>query len=247
MGKQTMHPHMKKIFFAALLVLGLGASAQKTIHDDMAQVRTVTSFHGIRVQAGIDLYLSEGEPAVAVSGRTTEFRERIRTTVENGILRIWYETSGGGGVVWGNGRNLKAYVSAKMLDQLSASGGSDVYVDGTLRAQSLRLDLSGGSDFKGAVAVQADLQADLSGGSDANITGTAASLKVSASGGSDFKGLGLTVETCTAEASGGSDVDVTVNREIRARASGGSDVHYRGAATLTESHKSGGSDIGKRG
>ncbi|RYY86113.1 MAG: DUF2807 domain-containing protein [Chitinophagaceae bacterium] len=238
---------MKKLLFVLFLALGLGASAQKTIHDDMAQVRTVTSFHGIRVQAGIDLYLSEGEPAIAVSARSVEFRERIRTAVENGILRIWYETNDGKNIVWGNSKNLKAYVSARMIDQLSASGGSDVIVDGTLSAPSLKLDLSGGSDFKGKIAIQGAVEAGLSGGSDANITGTAASLKVSVSGGSDFNGQGLTVETCSADASGGSDVDVTVNREIKATASGGSDIYYRGSATLAESHKSGGSDIRKRG
>ena len=237
---------MKRILFAVFLVLSLGATAQKTIHDDMAQVRTVSSFHGVRVSAGIDLYLSEGDEAVAVSARSIEARDRIRTTVENGILRIWYDT-GDKNVVWGNNKHLKAYVSAKVIDQLSASGGSDVFIEGTLHSLSLKLDLSGGSDFKGTVAVQGTLEASLSGGSDVDIKGTASVLKVSASGGSDFKGAGLTVDTCTADASGGSDVDVTVNREIRASASGGSDVYYRGAATLSESHKSGGSDIRKKG
>ncbi|RYZ15839.1 MAG: DUF2807 domain-containing protein [Chitinophagaceae bacterium] len=242
-----MHSDMKQLLFGALLTLSLGASAQKTIHDDMAQLRTVTAFHGVRVSAGIDLYLSEGDEAVAVSARSIELRDRIRTTVENGILRIWYESNDNKGMVWGNNKSLKAYVSAKMIDQLSASGGSNVFVEGTLHSPSLRLDLSGGADFKGSVSVQGTLEAGISGGSDADIKGTAAVLKVSASGGSDFNGGDLTVDSCTADASGGSDVDVTVNREIRASASGGSDVYYRGSATLAESHKSGGSDIKKRG
>ncbi|WP_460566880.1 head GIN domain-containing protein [Flaviaesturariibacter terrae] len=238
---------MKKILAIILLALATGASAQKTIHDDMAQVRSVPAFHGIRVQAGIDLYLSEGTEAVAVSARTIEFRDRIRTSVENGILRIWFESNDGKGMVWGNSRNLKAYVSATVIDLLSASGGSDVYVEGTLHSPSLKLDLSGGADFKGSVAVAGALTVQISGGSDADISGTGGSLTVSASGGSDFKGKDLAVDTCTADASGGSDVDVTVNREIRASASGGSDIYYRGSANLVESHKSGGSDVRKRG
>lgn len=238
---------MKKLLTLALLALGTVASAQKTIHDDMAQLRSVPAFHGIRVSAGIDLYLSEGDEAVAVSARSIDFRDRIRTVVEDGVLRIYFEANDGKGVVWGNNKSLKAYVSVRQLDQLSASGGSDVYVEGTLHASALRFELSGGSDFKGAVAVQGKLEATLSGGSDADISGTAGTLTVSASGGSDFKGADLSVDNCTADASGGSDVDVTVTREIRASASGGSDVYYRGAATLAESHKSGGSDIKKRG
>jgi hypothetical protein len=239
---------MKKIFalvFAALLVSG--AQAQKTIHDDNAQVRNVPAFHGIRVSGGIDLYLSTGEPAVAVSARDSEYRDRIRTAVEDGVLRIWYEWKDSKGIVWGNNKNLKAYVSVKQLDQLSASGGSDVFIDGTLTAPNLKVDLSGGSDFKGKVSVSGTLETHLSGGSDVNVSGSAGTLAVFASGGSDFNGSDLVADTMKAEATGGSDVDATVNREVRASASGGSDVYYRGSADLKESHKSGGSDIKKRG
>jgi hypothetical protein len=240
--------YMKKLLLLAFAAFAFaGVQAQKTIHDDNAQVRNVPAFHGIRVSSGIDLYLSTGEPAVAVSARDLEYRDRIRTAVEDGILRIWYEWNDGKSIVWGNGKNLKAYVSAKTLDQLGASGGSDVFIEGTLSAPTLKVDLSGGSDFKGAVAIGGKLETHLSGGSDVSISGTANSLEVYASGGSDFKGSDLVADTMKAEASGGSDVDATVNREVRASASGGSDVYYRGNASLVESNKSGGSGIRKRG
>jgi len=237
---------MKKALFAVLFCFAVLASgAQKLINDDMVQVRQVPTFHSIRVGGGIDLYLSMGDEAVAVSARTEEYRSRIRTTVENGVLRIWYDWKEMGFVVNGN-KALRAYVSVKTLSQLSGSGGSDIFVEGELRSASLKLDVSGGSDFRGKVAVD-QLDATASGGSDINVSGTAGSLKVRASGGSDFRGFELTADACTADASGGSDVHVSVNREIKAHASGGSDVHYRGNPTVVESHKSGGSDIRKRG
>ncbi|WP_165871562.1 head GIN domain-containing protein [Flaviaesturariibacter flavus] len=239
---------MKKLLAFAFLLLGAGSlQAQKTINDDNARVRSVPAFRGIRVSSGIDLYLSTGEPAVAVSARESEFRDRIRTEVENGVLKIWYDTRDLKNMVWGNSKNLRAYVSAREIEQLGASGGSDVFIDGTLSAPTLKVDLSGGSDFKGRVAISGKLECHANGGSDVIISGTAGDLEVHAAGGSDFKGRELVAETMRAEASGGSDIDATVNREVRASASGGSDVYYRGNASLVESNKSGGSDIKKRG
>ncbi|RYZ22462.1 MAG: DUF2807 domain-containing protein [Chitinophagaceae bacterium] len=239
---------MKRVLAFAFALLATGSLlAQKTINDDNAQVRSVPAFHAIRVSSGIDLYLSTGDAAVAVSARESEFRDRIRTEVENGVLKIWYDTRDMKNMVWGNSKNLKAYVSARLIDQLGASGGSDVFIDGTLTAPALKVDLSGGSDFRGRVAVSGKFECHASGGSDAMVSGTAGDLDVHASGGSDFKGRELVAETMKADASGGSDIDATVNREVRASASGGSDVYYRGNASLVESNKSGGSDIRKRG
>ncbi|RYZ00315.1 MAG: DUF2807 domain-containing protein [Chitinophagaceae bacterium] len=235
---------MKQLFTAALLAVCAVAGAQKTINDPNAQLRPVSTFHAVSVGSGIDLYLSAGDEALAVSARDVEYRDRIQTKVENGVLRIWFEHKG---LSFTRGtKALKAYVSYKMLDAIDASGGSDVRVDGAIRANSLSVSLSGGSDFHGAVAVQ-QMKVDQSGGSDMTVSGTAGTLRVDASGGSDFKGFDLSAESCTAEASGGSDIDVNVSREIRASASGGSDISYRGNPTVVNTNKSGGSSVRKSG
>ncbi|MDB5197532.1 MAG: hypothetical protein JWP88_1903 [Flaviaesturariibacter sp.] len=238
---------MKKlILLPVAALLAVGAMAQKTIHDANAEVRSVGSFHAVKVSGGIDLYLSSGDEAVAVSAKDVEYRDRIKTQVENGVLKIYYEWKDMRGVVWGNNKALKAYVSYKVLDLIGASGGSDVIIDGTVKASNLAISLSGGSDFKGKVDAQT-LRIDASGGSDVDIAGAAGNLKVDVSGGSDFNGYDLVAETCNADASGGSDVYITVNKELKADASGGSDVLYRGNAATVNSSKSGGSSVKKTG
>ena len=52
--------------------------------------------------------------------------DKIRTVVENGVLKISY---GDKGISWNSKRNLKAYVSFKKLTALAASGGSDINVE----------------------------------------------------------------------------------------------------------------------
>lgn len=228
------------------MMLGVFVSAQgdKVINDHNAQTRSVRGFHAIEISSGIDLYLSQGnEEAVAVSAAEGEWRDRIRTVVADGVLRIYIENNG---FHWNFGnRHLRAYVSCKVLDGIRASGGSDVYMKDAIHSDKLKLDLSGGSDLTGKLLI-GDLSIHQSGGSDARVSGTASVLYVHASGGSDYHGYELAADNCRVEVSGGSDAFLTVNKELSASASGGSDVHYRGAGVVKESHASGAGSISRK-
>lgn len=237
---------MKKIINLVILVAAFTTvTAQKTINDANAEKRNVAGFHAIEVGGGIDLYLSQGDEAVAVSASEIKYRDKIKTEVVNGVLKIRYEYEKGLRINWTSSKmRLKAYVSVKELDKLNASGGSDVRVEGSLTFTKLDLGVSGGSDFWGNVTVT-DLKANASGGSDIHISGAAKTLDIDVSGGSDFKGFDLTVENCTVEASGGSDVSVTATKELNVESSGGSDVYYKGAAMIRNIKSSGGGSVKK--
>jgi ribosomal protein S6E (S10) len=165
--------------------------------------------------------------------------------VVNGVLKIYYERNKINWS-WGINRKLRAYVSVKTLDGLSASGGSDVEIDNELNVNDLDIHLSGGSDFHGRVIAQT-LSLQASGGSDAEISGKADKMEISASGGSDVNGFEMITNYCTVGSSGGSDVTITANKSLTGTASGGSDIHYKGTASATTSNKSGGSSIKKVG
>ena len=225
---------MKNIFLLISVFATISLSAQKTVHDANAVTRSAKNFHAIEISDGIDLYLSQSnEEAVAVSGSSDEYRDKIKVEVINGVLKVYYDRKNGWSMNWGN-RKLKAYVSAKSLDHLSASGGADVFIDNELNSSQLSVHLSGGSDFRGKINAD-EINLHTSGGSDAYISGKADRLKINASGGSDVHGYDMISNTCFVESSGGSDVRVTVNKEINANASGGSDVYYKGNASSNTS------------
>jgi hypothetical protein len=234
----------KIILSAALLFIGLCTFSQsKLIGDRNAQKRNVSGFHAISVSGGIDLYLSQGDEAVAVSASDIDMRNRIRTVVENGVLKIYLDREG---FHWSWGStHMKAYVSVKTLDHLEASGGSDVFTETMIRSDKLGVHLSGGSDMKAQVS-SSDLSIEQSGGSDVSISGNVANLSIDASGGSDFHGYDLASDYCDIEASGGSDMYITVNKELNVSASGGSDVHYKGNAVIRKMSTSGSSGISKK-
>ena len=228
-----------------LLTVSLVFGQQTVISDANAEKRILNgSFTAIKVSGGIDLFLSQYETeSVAVSASELKYRANIKTAIENGTLKIYYE----GDKLWHMGKmKLKAYVSFKNLQKLSASGACNVAVTGTITVPALSLDCSGASDFKGMVKVD-QLTMELSGASDAKIGGYAATVSIESSGASDVKGYDLVTENCTAKASGASDINITVNQELNVQASGASDIYYKGDAVVRDMHSSGASSIAKKG
>lgn len=236
----------KPIFLMAGLLVAGNLLAQKTIiNDPNVEERQAKDFHAIEISHAIDLYLSQDDQEkVAVSAKEIKYRDRIRTEVKNGVLKIWYDNEGRR---WEHGdKKLKAYVSFKTLDKLDASGASNVWVDGTIAGENLDLRLSGASDFKGAVQLK-ELNIDQSGASDVAISGRAGKLTIEASGASDVKGYELVTDNCSVHASGASDIRISVNKELNAHASGASSIYYKGEAVIRELHSNGASSVSKKG
>jgi hypothetical protein len=238
---------MQKISFllAACLIMA-GASAQTVVHDANAQVRNVGDFHAIRVSTGIHLYLTQGnETAVAVSASDNTYRDRIKTEVVGGVLKIYYENSNW--KFWGDDprKDLKAYVSCKTIDGLQASSGAHVEVNGELKSTHLDMDLSSGAHFDGKVEVQ-DLKLEGSSGARGVISGTATSLRVETSSGSAFQGFDLQTDNCDANTSSGGHVDITVRKELSVSASSGGHVNYKGDGVIRNVHTSSGGGVSRR-
>lgn len=228
------------ICFSLLLMIHF-SMAQKTINDPNAQVRSLGEFSNISISSAIDLYISQSsEYAVAVSAKDAKLVKSITTEVKNGTLYISFD--GSGFKDWGSGKQMKAYVSIKNIGRLQASGSCDIYVDGSINATDLTISLSGSSDFKGIVNVQ-NLRLEASNSSDFHISGKTINLKVTATGSSDVKGYDLIADNCDIEASGASDVKLTINKQLKAKTSGSSNITYKGEPTVKQVFSSGSSDI----
>jgi hypothetical protein len=237
---------MKKLMFTVLALVGMfGAMAQKTVVADANAVpRTLNgSFTTIKVSGGIDLYLSQAETeSAAVSAAEPQYRDNIKTEVENGILRIYYD--GNKVLNWKN-KYLKVYVSFRKLEKLIASGASAVQVTGAIESPSLVLNCSGASTVKTVIKTD-ELKIDLSGASDAKLSGSAATVIIESSGASDVKAYELFADVCSAKASGASSIKITVNKEINVHASGASSIQFKGDAVIKDIHSSGASSVSRK-
>ncbi len=243
---KTMTMKSISIAFALSLLLPFMVQAQDNkvvINDPLALVRNVQPFREITVSGGIDLFLSpDTKETVVVSAKSEEFRDKIVTRVTGNRLEIYFDDK-----KWMNNRpdmRLKVYVSFRELSRLQASGSSDVFVNGVIKADDLTVKLSGSSDFSGAIDVR-NLSIEQSGSSDSRVSGRSGMVNVHVSGASDMKAFDLQTDICNAKASGSSDVNITVNKEISAEASGSSDINYRGTGVTKDIRSSGSSSIKK--
>lgn len=226
---------MKYYLLPVLLsVLFLKAFSQHTIHDPLAETRKVGSFHGIDVATGIELTLTRGtEEEVAVSASANEFRDKIITRVENGILKIHYESKLGAINKKNETKKLKAYVSYKTLDYLTVTTGADVTLMGTLETTWMNLDVRTGGLVKGTVNIQ-NLYVKQNTGAKITLTGSAGNLEIESDTGSKFSGEDLRAGICRVEVSTGAAVYITVDKEISVKANTGGFVKYKGSAGIRE-------------
>jgi hypothetical protein len=207
---------------------------------DERELRDVGEFDSISVGGGVDLHVAIGDTfSVEVE---SDNPERISTRVRGDTLEIGYDRPGlfGFNFGWGDGGDV--HVTLPELRSLSAGGGSDVESVGTITGESLEISASGGSDINVAIAVN-ELDVATSGGSDVELTGSARFASVTSSGGSDFDATDFTTSEADLRSSGGSDVRITVSDRLVARASGGSDITYRGQPAEVDVSSSGGADI----
>jgi hypothetical protein len=240
--------NMKKIQVMLLAMLvGAVLFAQKTINDPNAEPRNLSGFHAIKISNAFNVYISQGnEDAIAISASKAEYKARIITKVENGVLIIRFDEDKNFWKGWnGDKQKLTAYISIKKIDRLDVSGACDVFFEDGISSEDLSVRLSGASDLKGKIDAK-KLRFDISGASDATISGNAADLSVEASGASDFKGYELVTNYCTAEASGASSVNITVNKELNAKASGASSVRFKGEGLIRDIKTSGSSNVTRK-
>lgn len=215
-------------------------------------------FNAIDTRGSVDVVIADVKDApIKVSG-DENLVDSIETYVKNGVLHVHFKNN----CNYSTKNALKVTVPNNgHIHQISASGSSDVMIEGCLVADNMSLSGSGSSDIKGNI--QADhcalsfrgssdfrgrveansCQINCAGSSDCIISGKADNCDISMSGSSDFKGYDFVVNKFNCKASGSSDVQVTCNEELNVHASGSSDVYYKGAARVVSKHLSGSSDL----
>lgn len=238
---------MKKLLLSFFLFAATGTAlqAQKTFNDPHAEKRNVSGFSGIDVGTGISLVLTKGaSEEVAVSASKTEYRDKIITKVENGILKIHYKTETGSINRVKEHKDLKAYVSYKSLEKLIASTGAEVEIDGLLDASSFSLTANTGALVNGKIKAS-KLKVNQDTGSKITLSGSADQVEVEGDTGSKFMGEGLSAVSCDINVSTGAKVWITADKELKVKASTGGMVKYKGTASVKEIKRSTGGSVSK--
>jgi len=227
---------MKKqiVFLFLSLIAVICSFSQQTINDPHAEKRSVTSFHGIEVATGIEIILTHGNTEdVAVSASKAEFRDKIITRVENGILKIQYQNKTDVINRRKEAKELKAYVSYKTLDRLTVTSGALVSIQGKLATNRLKMNVNTGGMVKGEISGE-EFQVQQGTGSKVTLRGKVERMEISGDTGSKFLGEDLSVNTCEVHVSTGAGVVVSVEKEVNVKANTGGYLKFKGQGGIRD-------------
>jgi hypothetical protein len=223
----------KMLLIVALLISGFAFGQTK-------QQRTVADFSGISTSSGIETEITQGtENSVFISANDDSYLDKIITEVENGTLKIYVDSKK---MKW-NKRDknykIKAIITYKSINRISASSGSSLRIVNPLTTPSLTVDVSSGAGLSGEINVT-ELAVDQSSGAISKLKGSATNMKASLSSGAVFTGTDLLSEACRVTASSGAILKISVSKSLIASASSGAVISYRGNPSVEKNTGSGG-------
>lgn len=258
---------MKKYLFVLFaLVLFAFSSCKKFAGDPITKEFTIDgTYTELEVHNAFDVTVSDAVNVITITAGENVMPYVIVEKVEN-TLKIYIKP-----VATFYGGDLKAVIPYNAdLTSVDLSGDSEFHSEYGLDGDKVEVDLSGASDFycdieadeiemdlSGASTIQgyvdaSKLDLEMSGASDATLRGQVTTLEMNLSGassiektitGSQYSRYGFECDFCNGDMSGGSVVYIHCNMTIKANLSGGSELHYTGAAITTDSSCTGGSNI----
>jgi len=174
-----------------------------------------------------------------ISADDPNLRDKVITEVDDGILRIYMERNKNKiQIDWPNQKKIRAYVSVKDIDYISSSGSGKLHIEGNIKADKLKVDISGSGNLEGAVTTK-DFSLGISGSADADISGTAEKSDFHISGSGNIKSYDFSTEYCNASISGSGNVRITVTKELSAHISGSGSVFIKGDGLIRDYSASG--------
>lgn len=229
------------LFFFAFTFLNGFAQEKVIFNDEHVVLRDVQDFSAVVVGGPFKVYYSsDNDMQVAVSAKDSDARDRIITKVSGGTLYISLDQSGV--KWWGMNKEFKVYITAPKLNSITVSGAVNFVVVDVLKSSNLSMKLSGASDFSGKVECN-QLKANLTGASDCKLSGLSNNLEVVCTGASSFKGVSFKVDHADVVATGASNVKLHVTESFKAKASGASNIQYKGSPKVYNQSSTGASSI----
>ena len=130
------------------------------------------------------------------------------------------------------------------MNQITADGAANVEFQNQLTGNYLDMELTGASTFRGSVSVD-ELVANLDGAGKMEISGSSNSFDINADGASEMSDFDFATNTLNANLDGGCNISLTVNQKLNVKATGASNVYYKGNGVIESQNLSGASKIVK--
>lgn len=216
-------------------------------------VRTETRLQGavfdeIEAATAVNVTLvPDTKTYVEVTGTDEELRWTY-TKLDGKTLEVYVDSDDS---FRGRSNNLNDYAATVVvhyttIEAIEASSAASVKSEKVLTAGKIELEASSAANI--ALEVKADyVSADASSAANITVSGTCNKLEVDASSAADVKLFELSCKTAKADVSSGASIEVNVSESLRADASSGGSIVYKGApARVSKDASSGGSIVERK-
>ncbi|MCX6326049.1 MAG: DUF2807 domain-containing protein [Bacteroidia bacterium] len=231
---------MKNLRILTITIAILSISAfthgqiRKTVHGDgniITKERKVEYFAGIRVSAGIDVYLKQGDKEAISVEADENLHEFILTEVRDGVLHVYTEVN------IRQAERKRVYVTMKEVNSVRTSSAGDVIGETPVKSDKLKLSASSAGDINLEVYAK-EIEIDISSSGDITLSGETDRLEADLSSAGDLNAYNLKVREADVSVSSAGDADINVSEKITARASSAGDINYQGNPKYVDAHSS---------
>jgi len=235
-----------KILLVAFICLGVtscvDAQFRKTVRgngDVVNKERTTTSFDGIKVSSGIDVYLKQGDQESITVEADENLHEYILTEVKNGVLEVYTDAN------IRDAKMKRVHVTIREVKSVKTTSAGDIIGESPIKGNDIEIGASSAGDIRLEVYAK-KLDVNISSSGDISLSGETETLNADLSSAGDLDAYNLKAKEVDVSASSAGDAKVNASEKITARASSAGDIYYQGDPKYVDTHSSSAGGIHKR-
>ncbi|HEX5652306.1 MAG TPA: head GIN domain-containing protein [Chitinophagaceae bacterium] len=203
----------------------------------VTQSRPFSDFSAVDVSSALDVVITQ-DSGFAVKVETDQnLQEYVEIYQEGDLLEVHLRNN----VSLDPSRRTTVFISAPVFKSLDVSGASSISSANKINASELLSCKASGASHLEIELNAPKVEVELHGASSAELRGETRDFIAQGSGSSDIKAYDLKTENADIHVSGASNADVFASVKLEARASGASDVRYKGPATVNSNTSGAGS------
>jgi hypothetical protein len=236
---------MKSLSITKIAFLCLFTMAGSTLSLKAQETKNVAvnNFSEVAVGSGIGLYITQGNSESARIVADDDVINDVVLERSGNRIKIGWKDNLGIRKMWKN-RSAKVYITYKKLNSISASSGSSLTTENTLKTDHLDASVSSGASMNAKISCD-ELQLHTNSGASASLSGTATNMEIKSSSGSSVNALNLATQYARADTNSGADIRINVNKGLETNTSSGSNIRYKGAAALNNRSNSKSSSVSR--
>jgi hypothetical protein len=222
---------MNNILLGIFLLLCSPADVEQNKEE-----RKLNPFNEVKVGQAIKVYLHRSAEEKVVIETTNINPDEVETDVEDGRLRISLSGNRYRNI------NVRVDVYYRSIKNISASSASSISGEGVIRGDDFKISVSSAASVELKLDVNT-LEIDASSSGDTKISGKAHEVEIDVSSAGGVNAYDLMAEIADVDASSAGNVRVHVTKSLKAHASSGGSIRYKGSPERTNTSSSSGGSI----